>query len=146
MAQFRTSLLNFKFDMCNLMYNMFFVIFITETNECASNPCNNGGTCTDGLNQFTCTCVPGWSGIACEISKYISSYIHVCKPVMTFMMNTLFSMNLIFDPLTLYQSYCVDTNMKTTQDYFILLLFVQIMLSIQSICSSRCIYDLILLT
>src|SRR5690606_23688716 len=26
----------------------------TETDECAANPCVNGGTCTDGLDSFTC--------------------------------------------------------------------------------------------
>ncbi|XP_020615254.1 fibropellin-3-like [Orbicella faveolata] len=37
-----------------------------DINECASNPCLNDGTCTDRVNGFTCSCVPGFSGNRCE--------------------------------------------------------------------------------
>ncbi|XP_054478628.1 cubilin [Anoplopoma fimbria] len=35
-------------------------------NECLSNPCQNGGTCTDGTNGFTCTCTAQWTGPLCQ--------------------------------------------------------------------------------
>ncbi|XP_072023076.1 neurocan core protein-like [Amphiura filiformis] len=35
-------------------------------NECASSPCLNRGTCRDGVNQYTCNCVPGYNGLRCE--------------------------------------------------------------------------------
>lgn len=35
-------------------------------NECASNPCRNGGTCTDLVNGFNCTCVDPFMGAVCE--------------------------------------------------------------------------------
>ncbi|XP_033732290.1 sushi, von Willebrand factor type A, EGF and pentraxin domain-containing protein 1-like [Pecten maximus] len=35
------------------------------SNTCSSNPCANGGTCTNGIEMFTCSCLPGWSGITC---------------------------------------------------------------------------------
>ncbi|XP_072048926.1 receptor-type tyrosine-protein phosphatase delta-like [Amphiura filiformis] len=35
-------------------------------NECASNPCINGG-CQDGLNQYVCQCDNGWTGTNCDI-------------------------------------------------------------------------------
>ena len=44
----------------------------SDIDDCALNPCQNGGSCTDGVNQFTCQCEPGFSGINCEISKYLS--------------------------------------------------------------------------
>jgi len=34
-------------------------------NECISNPCQNAGTCVNGINSFTCICVEGWSGTTC---------------------------------------------------------------------------------
>ena len=34
----------------------------TNINECASAPCDNGGTCADGINTFRCTCAAGYSG------------------------------------------------------------------------------------
>ncbi|XP_076009719.1 sushi, nidogen and EGF-like domain-containing protein 1 [Genypterus blacodes] len=37
-----------------------------NVNECASLPCQNGGTCTDQINSFTCQCPPGYTGTQCE--------------------------------------------------------------------------------
>lgn len=34
--------------------------------ECASNPCLNGGQCYDGVSKYTCTCPTGYEGIRCE--------------------------------------------------------------------------------
>ena len=42
-------------------------------NECEGAPCQNGGTCTDLLNGFTCDCVPGYMGATCETN------INECK-------------------------------------------------------------------
>ena len=38
----------------------------TDINDCASEPCRHGGTCTDGVNEYTCACVDGWIGDRCE--------------------------------------------------------------------------------
>uniref|UniRef100_H3BWA3 EGF-like domain-containing protein n=1 Tax=Tetraodon nigroviridis TaxID=99883 RepID=H3BWA3_TETNG len=35
-------------------------------NECASSPCLNGGTCSDGVNGFTCSCTAQWTGPLCQ--------------------------------------------------------------------------------
>lgn len=35
-------------------------------NECMSNPCLNGGNCTDGVNGFTCYCTAQWTGPLCQ--------------------------------------------------------------------------------
>ncbi|KAJ9585947.1 hypothetical protein L9F63_020404, partial [Diploptera punctata] len=34
--------------------------------ECASAPCQNGGTCVDLVNSFRCSCPSGWEGNACQ--------------------------------------------------------------------------------
>ena len=34
-------------------------------------PCLNGGTCTDGINSYNCTCAAGYTGENCEIGNYI---------------------------------------------------------------------------
>ncbi|XP_061593558.1 sushi, nidogen and EGF-like domain-containing protein 1 isoform X1 [Cololabis saira] len=37
-----------------------------NVDECASNPCQNGGACKDQINGFFCECPPGYTGIRCE--------------------------------------------------------------------------------
>ena len=39
---------------------------LLDIDECGSDPCKNGGTCVDGIDSYTCTCVPGYSGHDCE--------------------------------------------------------------------------------
>ncbi|XP_022098544.1 uncharacterized protein LOC110983538 isoform X2 [Acanthaster planci] len=34
--------------------------------ECSSDPCQNGATCVDGINKFSCTCAAGFTGPLCE--------------------------------------------------------------------------------
>ena len=48
-------------------YNVFF--FFSDTDDCYPNPCLNNGTCTDGVNDYNCTCVPGFVGKNCSNSK-----------------------------------------------------------------------------
>lgn len=38
----------------------------TEINECASVPCQNGGTCHPFLNYYNCSCISGFSGALCQ--------------------------------------------------------------------------------
>src|SRR5690606_21526552 len=39
----------------------------TEINECASNPCRNGGQCVDLLNGFQCNCPVYYVPPVCEV-------------------------------------------------------------------------------
>ena len=59
----------------NLIFYSLIVSFsfhvISDIDECVSqSQCQNGGNCIDGVNQFTCQCVPGFTGNNCEISKF----------------------------------------------------------------------------
>ncbi|XP_038060587.1 sushi, von Willebrand factor type A, EGF and pentraxin domain-containing protein 1-like [Patiria miniata] len=38
-----------------------------DIDECASQPCSNGGTCVDRLNTYLCDCPPGFEGEACTV-------------------------------------------------------------------------------
>ena len=40
-----------------------------HVNECKSNPCMNGGTCTDKVYRYTCKCPDGYTGANCESRK-----------------------------------------------------------------------------
>ena len=41
---------------------------------CRSNPCMKGAACTDGVNQYSCSCTNGYSGSNCHIN------INDCSP------------------------------------------------------------------
>ena len=45
--------------------------FISDIDECSSNPCRNGGVCIDRPAEFVCDCVNGFVGPTCD-SKYRS--------------------------------------------------------------------------
>ncbi len=42
---------------------------------CVVNICQNGGTCTDGLNGYTCDCEEDFGGLQCEIRKLAHLFI-----------------------------------------------------------------------
>lgn len=37
-----------------------------QINKCSLNPCMNGGTCIDGLDNFMCICPPWYAGLTCS--------------------------------------------------------------------------------
>ena len=53
---------------------MQYLFLITATNDgedppidgCILEPCENGGTCIDGVDGYTCHCVPGYTGENCQ--------------------------------------------------------------------------------
>ena len=46
------------------------MLVFPDIDECGSNPCANRGTCIDGVNSFTCSCVEGYTGRDCETGMY----------------------------------------------------------------------------
>jgi len=36
---------------------------------CSPNPCMNAGDCVEKGNSYTCNCVPGYTGIHCELGR-----------------------------------------------------------------------------
>ena len=39
---------------------------IVNIDDCAGVTCQNGGTCQDGANAFTCNCASGFTGQYCQ--------------------------------------------------------------------------------
>ena len=53
-----------------LIKQLFFLFqYHSDIDECAPKPCQNGGTCTDGINEYTCTCAAGYTDNNCQTSK-----------------------------------------------------------------------------
>jgi hypothetical protein len=53
------------------VYCFFLIKTLKTGNVCASNPCQNGGTCrTINGNGYQCLCVTGTTGINCETREH----------------------------------------------------------------------------
>ena len=49
---------------------MYFLLYLGDS-HCDKNTCNNGGTCIDLGDAFTCQCPPGWHGRSCQRRKWL---------------------------------------------------------------------------
>ena len=47
------------------------VLLLADINKCEPNSCKNEGTCTDKVNNYTCSCVAGYTGRDCQIGEYL---------------------------------------------------------------------------
>ena len=57
--------------------------FLIDRQECSSDPCQNNGTCFDGVDGYFCQCVTGFTGTHCEtgtnhVSLTIAEKIQFC--------------------------------------------------------------------
>ena len=44
--------------------------YLTDIDECSpTNPCTNGGSCTNTAGSFVCTCLDNWTGQTCTDGK-----------------------------------------------------------------------------
>ena len=51
------------------------VFFIIDIDECSSNPCQNGATCNNGVNGYTCNCMAGFTGDNCQTGQHLCYYV-----------------------------------------------------------------------
>ena len=49
-------------------YFLYTFLLFPDIDECSPDPCQNGATCVDGDNMFTCWCPLGYTGHTCGIS------------------------------------------------------------------------------
>ena len=63
-----------KVEKFNLINACCIIVSIPDTDECASALCQNGATCTDSVDAYSCSCAAGYKGVNCEISKYQLKY------------------------------------------------------------------------
>ena len=40
-----------------------------DEDNCALGPCENGGSCIDDVNSYTCNCITGFIGEHCETGE-----------------------------------------------------------------------------
>ena len=67
---FPSSRLNcsfYHFCLLSILYgNKLSLIEFTDINDCVNHTCQNGGSCVDGINNFTCNCLKGYTGSHCQ--------------------------------------------------------------------------------
>ena len=57
---------------------------ILHINECSPNPCKNGGSCTDLVNGFSCSCVAGYNGDDCSNGNDHNQHKHCIRTYIMF--------------------------------------------------------------
>ena len=62
----------------SLVFSIYYAAFrmydiVVETDECATNPCQNGGSCSDEVNKFSCSCASGYEGATCHTGRLLFS-------------------------------------------------------------------------
>ena len=65
-----------------ILYEIHDTIFMlsnlsSDIDECLSGPCENGGTCTDEVNGYICSCVAGYTGTLCETGILLGRTLYV---------------------------------------------------------------------
>lgn len=75
------------------------ILYLTKVILSFSDPCLSGGSCTDGVNSFHCSCLAGFTGPRCALeinecqsnpcknggtcTDYVNSYTCTCRPGFT---------------------------------------------------------------
>jgi len=49
-----------------------FNICDSDIDDCTPKSCANGGTCVDGVDDYSCQCAEGFNGDNCETSKSLN--------------------------------------------------------------------------
>ena len=58
------------------------MLVFPDIDECSSDPCAHGGTCRDGVNSFTCSCLEGYTGYDCDTGireLFLCGFVNNCR-------------------------------------------------------------------
>lgn len=59
-------------DCTNVLSGQEYCFFLSDIDDCASNPCINNAVCVDlGVNLYKCKCRPGYAGLNCDVGKTV---------------------------------------------------------------------------
>ena len=55
--------------------NLFLYTPFLDIDDCANHTCSNGGSCIDGVNDYLCYCVVGFTGNYCELGRSLPRFL-----------------------------------------------------------------------
>ena len=61
--------------------NLCIVFLFKDIDECVNHTCQNGGWCNDGVNNYSCNCLSGFTGDRCETGTYFPLFLFVFTPL-----------------------------------------------------------------
>ena len=44
-------------------------VLVSDIDDCAGSPCDNGATCVDEVAGYSCNCVTGYTGTTCQTGQ-----------------------------------------------------------------------------
>jgi Notch-like protein len=50
-------------------FSVLFSLKYLDIDDCENQSCMHDGTCIDKVNNYTCQCIPGYTGVNCETGK-----------------------------------------------------------------------------
>jgi hypothetical protein len=53
----------------NTKCKYWYILFNLDIDYCQDNPCENGGTCSNDIGKFKCSCTSDYIGYTCEYAK-----------------------------------------------------------------------------
>ena len=59
----------YLFRNCSFISIKHIINLYLDINDCHPDPCQNGGTCVDGVDSYTCNCPAGFTAANCQTSK-----------------------------------------------------------------------------
>ena len=57
------------FQCSGLRLTLWCFVLLADIDDCAVQPCLNGGTCIDAVNDYTCICAVGYTGKNCSVGR-----------------------------------------------------------------------------
>ena len=52
---------------CSSLIFLWFILYISDVDECLTSPCQHDGTCTNTIGSYSCYCTDFWKGDECTI-------------------------------------------------------------------------------
>ena len=59
----------------NIIFTLALLNNISDIDECVNHTCRNGGSCVDGVSNYSCNCKAGFTGDRCQTGAFLSCYL-----------------------------------------------------------------------